>query len=210
MSDRVAHAGQTVETTRRVLTTRFKKINIESPELDARLLAGTVLSLDLTGLITQAARHLTADEAALADVAGILWLVNESPAGRRLAAAEAPHAAGDNTLDIRREIAFAWVSPAPLETSPGDTADPADWPTIRGVIDVLLVNRRTREAEILDYKTDALFTWEKNAAGYAEQRRYYLAPASDILGFAVSKATLLFLTPRREQTVSPGPITSGP
>lgn len=63
MSDRVAHAGQTVETTRRVLTTRFKTINIESPELDARLLAGTVLSLDLTGLITQAARHLTADEA---------------------------------------------------------------------------------------------------------------------------------------------------
>ncbi|MES1149457.1 MAG: peptide chain release factor N(5)-glutamine methyltransferase, partial [Bradyrhizobium guangdongense] len=36
---------------------------IESPELDARLLAGAALGLDLTGLIAQAARALTAAEA---------------------------------------------------------------------------------------------------------------------------------------------------
>lgn len=56
-------SGQTVETARRALTARFKSSAIESSEIDARLLAGTVLGLDLTGLITAAQRQLTADEA---------------------------------------------------------------------------------------------------------------------------------------------------
>ena len=56
-------AGQTVETARRALTARFKSGAIDSAELDARLLVGAVLGLDLTGLITAAHRQLTADEA---------------------------------------------------------------------------------------------------------------------------------------------------
>jgi release factor glutamine methyltransferase len=56
--------GQTVDTARRVLTARFKSGGNESAELDARLLVGAVLSLDLTGLITAAHRLLTADESA--------------------------------------------------------------------------------------------------------------------------------------------------
>ena len=56
-------AGQTVETARRALTTRFKSGGNESADLDARLLVGAVLGLDLTGLITAALRLLTADEA---------------------------------------------------------------------------------------------------------------------------------------------------
>jgi release factor glutamine methyltransferase len=56
-------AGQTVETVRRALTVRFKSGAIESAELDARLLVGAVLGLDLTGLITAAHRQLSADEA---------------------------------------------------------------------------------------------------------------------------------------------------
>jgi release factor glutamine methyltransferase len=60
-------AGQTVETARRMLTALFKNRAIESAELDARLLTGAVLGLDLTGLITAAARHLTEDEAARLD-----------------------------------------------------------------------------------------------------------------------------------------------
>ncbi len=56
-------AGQTVDTTRRALTTRFKSGGNESAELDARLLVGAVLGLDLTGLITAAHRQLTPDEA---------------------------------------------------------------------------------------------------------------------------------------------------
>jgi release factor glutamine methyltransferase len=56
-------AGQTVETARRALAARFKSGAIESAELDARLLVGATLGLDLTGLITAAHRQLTANEA---------------------------------------------------------------------------------------------------------------------------------------------------
>ena len=55
-------AEQTIEAARRALTARFKTGGIESAELDARLLVGAVLSLDLTGLITAAHRQLTPDE----------------------------------------------------------------------------------------------------------------------------------------------------
>jgi release factor glutamine methyltransferase len=55
-------AGQTIETARRALTARFKAEAIDSAELDARLLTGAVLGLDLTGLITAANRRLTSDE----------------------------------------------------------------------------------------------------------------------------------------------------
>jgi release factor glutamine methyltransferase len=56
-------AGQTVETARRSLAARFKSSTIDSAELDARILVGAVLGLDLTGLIASASRPLTADEA---------------------------------------------------------------------------------------------------------------------------------------------------
>jgi release factor glutamine methyltransferase len=55
-------AGQTVDTARRALTARFKSGGKESAELDARLLVGAVLGLDLTGLITAAHRQLTPDD----------------------------------------------------------------------------------------------------------------------------------------------------
>ena len=55
-------AGQTIEAARRALTARFKANAIDSAELDARLLTGAVLGLDLTGLITAANRPLTADQ----------------------------------------------------------------------------------------------------------------------------------------------------
>ena len=57
-------AGQTVEAARRALTARLKSASIDSAELDARILAGAALGLDLTGMIASAARHLTQDEAA--------------------------------------------------------------------------------------------------------------------------------------------------
>jgi release factor glutamine methyltransferase len=53
---------QTVETTRRALAIRLKSGGIDSAELDARLLVGAVLGLDLTGLITAANRTLTPDD----------------------------------------------------------------------------------------------------------------------------------------------------
>jgi release factor glutamine methyltransferase len=55
-------AGQTVETARRALAARFRIDAIDSAELDARILVGAALSLDLTGMIAAANRVLTADE----------------------------------------------------------------------------------------------------------------------------------------------------
>jgi release factor glutamine methyltransferase len=55
-------AGQTVEAARRALTARLKSGDIESAELDARILVGAVLGLDLTGMIAAASRPLTSDE----------------------------------------------------------------------------------------------------------------------------------------------------
>ncbi|MDO8398583.1 MAG: peptide chain release factor N(5)-glutamine methyltransferase [Bradyrhizobium sp.] len=57
-----AFAGQTVDAARRALTARFKSSAIDSAELDARILVGAVLGLDLTGLISAAGRQLSADE----------------------------------------------------------------------------------------------------------------------------------------------------
>jgi release factor glutamine methyltransferase len=56
-------AGQTVETARRALTARFRTHAIDSAELDARILVGAALGLDLTGVIAAANRRVTATEA---------------------------------------------------------------------------------------------------------------------------------------------------
>ena len=65
----------TVEAARRALATRLKTSAVESAELDARILTGHALGLDLTGLISAAQRQLTPDESARL----------EEFAGRRLA-----------------------------------------------------------------------------------------------------------------------------
>ena len=56
-------AGQSVESARRALTARFKSGQIDSSELDARILVGAALGLDLTGVIAAANRCLTSEEA---------------------------------------------------------------------------------------------------------------------------------------------------
>jgi release factor glutamine methyltransferase len=60
----VLFAGKTVEAARRALTARFADAGIDSAELDARLLVGAALRLDLTGLIASASRPLDESEAA--------------------------------------------------------------------------------------------------------------------------------------------------
>lgn len=57
-------AGLTVQAARRALAARFRDEGLDSPDLDARLLAGAALRLDLTGLAVQAARVVTPAEAA--------------------------------------------------------------------------------------------------------------------------------------------------
>ena len=61
MSD--VFAGQTVENVRRMLTLRFRTSGLDSAELDARILAGAAVGLNLTGLIAAAGRLVTAAEA---------------------------------------------------------------------------------------------------------------------------------------------------
>jgi release factor glutamine methyltransferase len=56
-------AGQTVEAARRAFTARLKSSAIDTAELDARILVGAALDLDLTGLIAAAARPVTSDQA---------------------------------------------------------------------------------------------------------------------------------------------------
>jgi release factor glutamine methyltransferase len=56
-------SGQAIETVRRALAKRLLSAGIESAELDARMLVGAALDLDLTGLIAQAARRVTTTEA---------------------------------------------------------------------------------------------------------------------------------------------------
>ncbi len=59
-----AFAGQTIETARRALTARLRAHAVDSAELEARLLAGAALGLDLTAMVTAAARPLSTIEAA--------------------------------------------------------------------------------------------------------------------------------------------------
>ena len=56
-------AGATIDAARRALAARFAAAGRDSPELDARLLVGHALQLDLTGLVTHGGRSLSAAEA---------------------------------------------------------------------------------------------------------------------------------------------------
>lgn len=60
--------GATVETARRRLAGMLRAQGIDTPDLDARLMTGAVLGLDLTGLAVEAARVL--DDAEAARLAG--------------------------------------------------------------------------------------------------------------------------------------------
>jgi release factor glutamine methyltransferase len=56
-------AGVSVATARRLLAQAFRRQNLDTPELDARLLVGHALVLNHSALIAAADRALTADEA---------------------------------------------------------------------------------------------------------------------------------------------------
>lgn len=55
--------GQPIESARRALAAQLRSAQLEEAELDARILIGAALGLDLTGLIAQATRRLTEAEA---------------------------------------------------------------------------------------------------------------------------------------------------
>jgi release factor glutamine methyltransferase len=61
---RESFAGQAIETVRRTLAARLRAHDVESADLDARLLVGAVLDLGLTGLMVAAKRIFTHEEGA--------------------------------------------------------------------------------------------------------------------------------------------------
>jgi release factor glutamine methyltransferase len=77
----------TIDATRRALAARFAAASLDSPELDARMLVGAALNLDLTGLITHAARGLTTEETARLEILAQRRLAEE-PVARILGVKE--------------------------------------------------------------------------------------------------------------------------
>ncbi len=83
MSRPESKQGQTVDAARRALAVRFSAAGLEAAELDARLLLGAALKLDLTGLIASGARPLTAGETQLIE-ALVARRLNGEPVARIL------------------------------------------------------------------------------------------------------------------------------
>lgn len=79
--------GHSIESARRALAARLQSAGIEQPALDARLLVGAALRLDLTGMVTQAARQLAPEEAARLEAYAKRRLAHE-PVARILSARE--------------------------------------------------------------------------------------------------------------------------
>jgi release factor glutamine methyltransferase len=69
--------GHTVDMARRALTARFRSAGVESAELDARLLVGAALKLDLTGLVAAANRKLAPDESSTLEAFAARCLAGE-------------------------------------------------------------------------------------------------------------------------------------
>ena len=65
MGTLVTDPGPSIESARRTLAAQLRSAGDDEAELDARILLGAALDLDLTGMIAQASRKLTAAEAAL-------------------------------------------------------------------------------------------------------------------------------------------------
>lgn len=99
-----ALAGLTVETARRALARRLEAAAIDSAELDARMLVGNALGLDLTGLITQSARPLSVAEATRI----------EDAANRRLAGEPVARILGRKEFwDMPLQLSSATLVPRP-------------------------------------------------------------------------------------------------
>lgn len=152
----------------------------------------TRLQEQVAALVT--AKLLSEAERDRADWRGIKWFLWHSTTGTRIIRAAREAAAGE--VMLRREIPFAWIGT--VEKRP-ELAE--DMPTIRGVIDVLLVNKPVKTAEIVDYKTDSARLWQTRVDDYRRQMRYYMAAAGDVLGMKVERATLVFLAAQEEVVV---------
>lgn len=73
----LAEPGTTVAAARRALADAFRRADVDSPELDARVLVGHALDLDHTALVSAAARMLSAEEIAVIEAIAARRLADE-------------------------------------------------------------------------------------------------------------------------------------
>lgn len=158
----------TIDAARRALASRLAAAGMDSPELDARLLIGAVLQLDLTGLVSQSARILTAEQTAQIAALAERRLAGE-PVARILGVREfwgLPLALSADTLvprpDTETVVAFA------LDTIGADRkAEPlriADLGVGSGAILLALLSELPNAFGVgTDLSPDALVTAKANA-----------------------------------------------
>jgi release factor glutamine methyltransferase len=175
-----ALASLTVETARRALAKRFESAAIDSAELDARMLVGNVLGLDLTGLITQADRPLAGTEAEQIEAAARRRLAGE-PIARILGCKE--------FWGLGLQLSSATLVPRPdtetvvemalemLHAVPtyGETVEIADIGTGSGAILIALLSELPDACGIgTDISVAALETARANASnlGFAERSAF--------------------------------------
>ena len=170
-------AGQTIDAARRALAARFNAAGLDSAELDARLLLGSALRLDFTGLIAAGTRQLTASEAELVETFAARRLRGE-PVARILGEKEfwgLPLKLSAGTLVPRPdtetvvELALAMLREGPVSDGAMRVLDIG---TGTGAILLALLSEQSEAYGIgTDISEDALATARGNAAslGYASR-----------------------------------------
>lgn len=164
-----ASSASSVEHVRRKLAERFRNGGIDSAELDARLLTGDVLGLDLTGMIAAANRMLTASESNRLEAFAQRRLAGEPVArivGRKefwglslqlSSATLVPRPDTETVVELALEILRAGGSDRPLRI--------ADLGTGSGAILLALLSELPQAQGIgTDISTAALQTAAANAA----------------------------------------------
>ena len=169
--------GKTVEAARRVLAARLAAEGIDSAELDARLLIGAALDLDLTGLIASATRQLNESEAARLEQ-HVARRIDGEPVARILQAKEfwglplklsaatlVPRPDTETVVELALDIARAFASPLRI----------IDIGTGSGAILLALLSERPDAIGIgTDISPAALATARRNARdlGLASRARF--------------------------------------
>jgi release factor glutamine methyltransferase len=173
-------SGQTVDAARRALAARFAAAGIDSAELDARLLLGAALKLELTGLIAFGARRLTTSEVELLEAFANRRLAGE-PVARIIGEKEfwgLPLKLSAETLvprpDTETVVEFA-LELLRDEPARGGTVRILDIGTGSGAILLALLSELPKACGIgTDISESALATARQNAAalGFASRAAF--------------------------------------
>ncbi|MBR0692153.1 peptide chain release factor N(5)-glutamine methyltransferase [Bradyrhizobium lablabi] len=162
--------SQSIDAARRALAARFNAAGNDSAELDARLLLGFALGLDLTGMVTSAHRTITPQESERVETFAQRRLAGE-PVARIVGVKEfwgLPLKLSAATLVPRPDTETIVERALEIVRSDGATADGlriADLGTGSGAILLALLSELpTAQGVGTDISTEALRTARENAA----------------------------------------------